>query len=568
MRDGVKLFTAIYTPKDATQKYPILLERTPYSCWPYGADKFKPSVGPSDLFTKAGYIVAYQDVRGQEHSEGKWMEIRPIKDKKGPKDTDESTDAYDTIEWLIKNVANNNGRVGTWGISYPGFYVSAGMINAHPALKAASPQAPVSDWFHGDDVHHNGALFLAQEFDFDISFNRPESAGEFSKGTADSYKFFLEMGSLANAEPKYFKGGNPWWSEMLTHPNYDDFWKDRNILTRLKGIRLAVMTVGGWFDAEDLYGALNVYKSIEKMNPGASNRLVMGPWLHGGWGGGDGDTLGDARFGQKTGEYYRQNIELAFFEYYLKDKGDGKLAEATVFETGANRWRQFDEWPPKAAKAKKLYLRAEGKIAFDPPTDKDGAEYEEYVSDPAKPVPFIAAALPETPGDYMARNQRFAASRSDVKVFISEPLTDDLTLAGPITSRLTVSTSGTDSDFVVKLIDVFPDDAGDQAGFQMMLRGEPMRAKFRNSFEKPEAMTPNKPEKVEFVMPDVMHTIKKGHRIMVQIQSSWFPLVDRNPQVFLPNIAAAKDSDFQKATQRIYLTPKNPSLITVSVLPQ
>ena len=355
---------------------------------------------------------------------------------------------------------------------------------------------------------------------------------------------------------------------MLAHPNYDDFWKDRNILTKLKGIKPAVMTVGGWFDAEDLYGALNVYKSVEKMNPKASNRLVMGPWRHGGWEDGPGDTLGDARFGEKTGEYYRKNLELAFFDYYLKDKGDGKLAEATVFETGANRWRQFSEWPPKESRERNLFLRAGGKVSFDAPDASDNSEFDEYVSDPANPVPFIAGVESETPGDYMARDQRFAASRPDVKVYQSDPLTEDLTLAGPIRPWLTVSTSGTDADFVVKLIDCFPEDAGEQAGFQMLIRGEPMRAKFRSSFEKPEAMTPNEPTKVEFVMPDVMHTFKKGHRIMVQIQSSWFPLVDRNPQTLLPNIAEAKDTDFQKATQRIYHTSKNRSLLALSVLPK
>jgi len=348
MRDGVKLFTVIYTPKDTSQKYPLLMCRTPYGAGPYGKEDYRGSIGPSSLFMQEGYIVVYQDVRGQGKSEGKWEEIRPIKDRKaGPKDTDESTDTYDTVDWLIKNVPNNNGRVGLWGISYPGFYVSAGVIDSHPAIKAASPQAPVSDWFHGDDVHHNGCLFLAQEFDFDIGFNRPPDAPSFSQGTPDAYQFFLDMGPLANADRKYHIGQNPWWNDVMAHPNLDDFWKDRDILSRLRNVKAAVMTVGGWFDAEDLYGALHTYGAVRAKNPGTPSLLVMGPWPHGGWSWMDGDRLGDARFGDKTGAFYREKIELPFFNYYLKGKGDQKLPAAFVYETGANHWRQFPAWPPK-----------------------------------------------------------------------------------------------------------------------------------------------------------------------------------------------------------------------------
>jgi putative CocE/NonD family hydrolase len=574
MRDGVKLYTVVYTPRDTSQKYPILMCRTPYGSGPYGKDNFRDSIGPSALFMKEGYIVVYQDVRGQGNSGGKWEEIRPIKDNKaGAKEADESTDTYDTVEWLLKNIANNNGRVGMWGISYPGFYVSAGVIDSHPAIKAASPQAPVSDWFHGDDVHHNGCLFLAQEFDFDIWFNRPSDAPPFSQGTPNAYGFFLNMGPLPNADKKYHIGHNPWWNDVMAHPNYDAFWTERDILSRLKNVKAAVMTVGGWFDAEDLYGALHTPGAIAARNPGAVSTLVMGPWLHGGWSWMDGDRLGDARFGEKTGVFYREKIELPFFNHYLKDKGDPKLPAAYVYETGANRWRQFAVWPPKEATERAIYLQPNSKLTFDAPVVGQGSDFDEYISDPAKPVPFSGRVQPSIPGDYMLEDQRFAATRTDVMVYESEPLADDLTIAGPVTPSLYVSTSGTDSDYVVKLIDVSPEDTPSdtdgfpRGGYEMMIRGEPMRARFRNSFEKPEPMPPGKPVKVEFVMPDVLHTFRKGHRIMVQVQSSWFPLVDRNPQTFVPSINAATDADFKRAAERIYHTPALPSCLKVRVLP-
>jgi len=565
MRDGVKLFTIVYAPKDASQKYPILLSRTPYSCGPYGPDAYKLSIGPSAFFAKEGYIVVYQDVRGAFMSEGTYVNVRPQNTRKGPKDIDESSDTYDTIDWLIKNIPNNNGRVGMWGISYPGFYAAVGSIDAHPALKAASPQAPIADWFIGDDFHHNGTLFLPHAFNFFSGFGRPRPEptktgyGErFNHGTPDGYKFFLEMGPLPNADKKYFRGDVAFWSEMMEHPNYDAWWQARNTLPHLKNIKPAVMTVGGWFDAEDLFGALNTYKYIEKQSRGASNVLVMGPWFHGGWSRSDGDGLGDVRFGSKTGEFYRENIELPFFNYYLKDKGALKLPEAYVFETGSNAWKTYEQWPPATARAQNLYLAPDGKLSLTAPANSNA--FDQYLSDPARPVPFINNIAIGMTREYMVDDQRFAARRSDVLVYQTDPLTEDMTLAGPLTASLLVSTSGTDSDFVVKLIDVYPDNAPDNipnpsgmkmGGYQMLVRGEPMRARFRNSFEKPAAMTPDKPEKVEYVMPDVNHTFSKGHRVMVQIQSTWFPLVDLNPQKFV-NIYTAKASDFQKATQRVY----------------
>jgi putative CocE/NonD family hydrolase len=579
MRDGKKLFTAIYSPKDASQPWPILLTRTPYSVGPYGADKFKSGLGPSSLFQKDGFIFVYQDVRGRNMSEGEFVNVTPHRpDKKKPEDTDESTDTYDTIDWIVKNVPNNNGRVGMWGISYPGFYTAAGMIDAHPALKAASPQAPVSDWFVGDDFHHNGAFYLAHAFRFFDGFGRPRPAPSIPTprpraNIVDAYEYFLDLGTLADMETKYFKGDVAFWSEMMLHPNYDDYWKARNIRSHLKKIRPAVLTVGGWFDAEDLFGALKVYEAVEQQSPGATNMIVMGPWYHGQWSQGDGDSLGHVRFGSKTSVFYREQIEYPFFCRYLKDREDPKLPEAYMFETGSNQWRKFDEWPPKRSTKKTLYFHAGGVLSFEPPGLKEAA-FDEYVSDPAKPVPYIGGQASGMTREHMVDDQRFAATRPDVLVYRSEPLSDDLTLAGTVTPSLRVSTTGTDSDWVVKLIDVYPDNFPDatppaagvkMGGYQQLLRGECFRGRYRDGFDKPEPFEPSKVEKVEYGMPDVLHTFKKGHRIMVQVQSSWFPLVDRNPQKFV-DIYHATESDFQKATQRVYRSAESPSSVQVHVL--
>ena len=583
MRDGVKLFTSIYSPREVSQKYPIMLFRTPYSVAPYGPNEYKESLGPSPLFQNERYIFVYQDVRGRLMSEGEYENVRPHNPKKsGPKDIDESTDTFDTIEWLVKNVPNNSGRVGMWGISYPGFYVSMGIIDAHPALKAASPQAPIADWFIGDDFHHNGALFLPHTFNFFAVFGLPrpkpttEFPPRFNHGTPDGYQFFLDLGPLSEVNKKYFKDQVAFWNEAISHPNYDDFWKARNVPQHLKNIKPAVMTVGGWFDAEDLYGALKTYEAIEKSNPGIYNTLVMGPWFHGGWSRSDGDFLGNVRFDLKTSVHYRENVELPFFNCILKDKCDRKLPEALVFETGSNKWREYAQWPPANVQKQALYLAGNGKLTLSPMTGAStgAAGFDEYINDPYKPVPYINEIANGMTREYMVDDQRFAATRSDVLVYQSEVLTEPLTVAGPITATLYVSTTGTDSDFIVKLIDVFPNDTPDpnpnptgvkMGGYQMLVRGEPMRARFRNSFEKPEAMTPNQVTKVEFTLPDVNHSFLKGHRIMVQIQSSWFPLVDRNPQKFV-DIYKASEADFQKATQRIYWSARYPSHVTVNVL--
>lgn len=567
MRDGVKLFTSIYIPKDQSQKYPFMMQRTPYSVSPYGADAYKTALGPSAVFQKEGFIFVYQDVRGRWNSEGDFKWMTPYKPKKsGAKDVDESTDTYDTIDWLVKNIPNNNGRVGVWGISFPGHFAAQTLIDAHPALRAVSPQAPMGDNWLGDDMHHNGAFWLPHAFNFISGFGKPRTGPTtvgtrgFQHPTPDGYKFFLEMGSLANANEKYLKNEIAIWNEWMTHGDYDEYWQAQNVPQHLKNVKssVAVMTVGGWFDAEDVQGPLKIYEAIEKNNPKTYNTIVFGPWFHGGWSRGDGSFLGDIQFGSKTSEYYRDNIEFPFFNFFLKDKGENKLPEAYVFNTGANKWATMAEWPPKNVEAKNVYLDASGKLSFTAPAASDC--FAEYVSDPNKPVPFINKTAIGMTREYMVDDQRFAASRPDVVVFQTEPLTEDMTVAGPIKVSLDVSTTGTDSDFIVKVIDVYPDNAPDNnpnpagvrmGAYQMMVRGEPIRAKYRNSWSKPEAMVPGKKTKVEYSMPDIFHTWQKGHRLMIQVQSTWFPLVDRNPQKFL-NIYAAKDSDFQKATQHIY----------------
>jgi putative CocE/NonD family hydrolase len=609
MRDGVKLFAAIYEPKDTKQKYPIMFDRTCYSVAPYGVDKFRTSLGPDDLFAREGYIFVYQDVRGRYMSEGEFEDVRPyIPNKKGNQ-IDETSDTYDTVDWLIKNVPNNNGRVGVWGISYPGFYTSMAGIDGHPAVKAISPQAPVSDWFHGDDMHHNGALFLAQNYSFFTGFGQPRPAPtanndyvkRFNFGTQDGYKFYLEMGGLKNSGDLYQqKLGTriKFWDQMMQHPNYDQFWKERNVFPNLKNIHAAVMTVGGWYDNEDLFGALGVYQNIEQQNPGIFNVLVMGPWFHGGWARSDGDWLGTAYFGSKTGAYYRETFELPFFNHFLKDKGDiSQIKEVNVFDTGANQWRDLPNWSPTVSRDTALYLMDNGQLRFgDGASGKrppGGAKaFDDYVSDPMNPVPYTQKVTLNYPRDFMTEDQRFAAARPDVLVYQTAPLTEDLTVAGTIKPDLFVSSSGTDSDFVVKLIDVFPDDyqypeTGNKlpngqpermkppdtsaacvfapGGYQMLLRGEPFPARFRNSFEKPLPLRPNVPIKLAYAMPGIVHTFKKGHRIMVQIQSTWFPLVARNPQKFMPNYKLGTDADFQKATERVYHSAAYPSRVVLPV---
>lgn len=580
MRDGVKLFTSIYIPKNQSQKYPIVLSRTPYSVAPYGEDKYKTSLGPSRLFIREGYIFVYQDVRGKWMSEGQFVDTRPyIPNKKGKKQIDESSDTYDTIDWLIKNVNNNNGNVGTYGISYPGFYATASIIDSHPALKVASPQAPVTDWFVGDDITHNGAFFLGN-FLFFSSFGQPrpepttKGASRIDLGTQDGYQFFLKEGTFNNLNEKYYKNQIPIWNDFIKHGTYDEFWQGRTPLPHLKKVKPAVLTVGGWFDAEDLYGPLKTYATIKKSTPGANNTLVMGPWAHGGWARGNGSSFGNVNFGSETSVYYREKIELPFFNYYLKGKGNFERPEVAIFQTGSNEWKSYKTWPPENAKDVELYLQADGKLSFSKTTE-DNKTFDEYISDPKKPVPATAEIRMGPGRDYMIEDQRFAAFRPDVLVYQTDELKEDVTISGAIAAHLFVSTTGTDADFVVKLIDVYPDTTSNRpetpthiklSGFQQLVRGDVIRAKFRNSLTHPEPLEPGKITNVNFELQDAAHTFKKGHKIMVQVQSSWFPLTDRNPNQFM-DIYQAKQSDYLKATHRIYTDGKQQSHLSIKVLP-
>lgn len=575
MRDGTKLHTVVFSPRDTTRNYPILIKRTPYSCAPYGVDNFPAALGPSEHFMQAGYIFVNQDVRGRFMSEGTFQQVTPhISNKRSPTDVDESSDTYDTINWLLKNVPNHNGRVGMYGISYPGFYSSAGMIDAHPALKAVSPQAPVGDWYF-DDFLHNGAFFLAHAYRW-LNNNAHERSGPTTERPApevlpsiDGYSLFLEARTIEEINRRFLKGKVPFWTEMMEHPNRDEFWKKREILPHLKQVAPAVMVVTGWYDAEDLYGSFKTYQAIERQNPNVNNVLVVGPWIHGGWSSGSGEQLGAVNFGSKTAAFYRAEIEFPFFEKYLKDAEHPSAAEATVFETGSNVWRSFEKWPPKQATQKSLYLTAGNLLSWDKPDGASNIAFDEYVSDPSKPVPYTEVITPRMTVEYMVEDQRFAARRPDVMVYQTPILKSDLTFAGPVQVDLWVSTSGSDADFVVKLIDVQPDGTSPAAlpNYQMMVRSEVIRGRFRNSFEHPEAFEPGVPTRVRLELLDVLHRFKQGHRVMIQVQSSWFPLVDLNPQKFVPNIYHAQPEDFQTATHRIFHSDRYPSVIHVGVLP-
>jgi uncharacterized protein len=592
MRDGAKLFVAVYTPQAGAFKdpgpYPFLMTRTPYSCGPYGEDKMPARLGVSQELLESGYIFVCGDARGRYESEGVFLEMSPhIDDKKSAKDVDESTDMYDTVEFLLKHVENNNGKVGITGISYPGFYTSASIIDSHPAIKAASPQAPMTNLFFNDDGYHGGAFMLSANYGFYVFFKPqknptlPEKREAFDFGTPDSYKFYLKAGPTEDLD-KAFDGSNFLFHDQLVHTTYDEYWKKRDLSPHMKNVHAAVMTVGGWFDAEDLSGPFKTFHAIDEFNPGAVNTLVVGPWTHGGWSIWDGDKLGDVNFGSKTGVFFRSQIQFPFFEHYLKGHDGGVLPKAYVFETGSNVWKKYDAWPPKSAAAKTLYFRADGKLTFDAPTEKVGVD--EYVSDPAHPVPFVNYTTDTVPQRYMDDDQRFASRRPDVLTYETEPLTEDVTIAGPVRPKLKVASTGTDADFVVKLIDVYPHDYPDppsdavgkrvlgaapilMGGYEQLVRGEPMRAKFRDSWEKPTPLTPGKMVEVNAEMPDINHTFRAGHRIMVQVQSSWFPLVDRNPQTFV-DIPYAKPEQFVKATESVYRSAGAASGVDVLVVPQ
>jgi putative CocE/NonD family hydrolase len=589
MRDGVRLFTSIMVPRDTGTTHPIHLLRTPYSCAPYGGSEPPGALRGQQSVQRgrADYILVCQDVRGRLMSEGQFMDVRPyLPVKHSPADIDETSDTYDTIEWLLRNLRHHNGRVGMSGVSYPGFYSWMGTIAAHPAMRATSPQAPVSKWMGGDDFFHHGALLLSHALDFYGAFGwpRPEPTQQgfhrFDHGTPDGYQFYLELGGLANVNPKFFHDSVAFWNQMAANDHWTDFWAARDVLQHLHDLTPARLVVGGWFDTENLFGALNSYRAAEERSPG-NNYLVMGPWSHGQWGYDSGDSLGARKWGSATGRFYTDSIETPFFEFFLRDQGTLALPEALVFNTGANEWRRLDHWPPSQAAPRTLYLGAEGSLTFDgpsasgaapgagpsarPPVRPSARSFDEYINDPARPVPYTAEVRHWYDPGFMLEDQRFAARRPDVLVYQTEPLAEDLTLAGPITAHLVVSTSGTDADWIVKVIDVYPDalspaearqwftrpNVSRAGGFQMLVRGDVLRGKFRNSLERPEPFEPGAPTVVEFKLEDAFHTFRAGHRIMVQVQSTWFPMVDRNPGKFM-NIFQATDADFQRTTQRVY----------------
>ncbi|HEX9512746.1 MAG TPA: CocE/NonD family hydrolase [Puia sp.] len=589
MRDGVKLFTSVYIPKDTTEQHPILLTRTPYSCAPYGEDKWKNFMaGYLRYYLREGYIMVTQDVRGRWMSEGQFVDVRPfIKDKKSNTDVDEASDTYDAIDWMVKNLPHNSGKVGVFGISYPGFYSTMAAASGHPALKAVSPQAPVTDWFMGDDFHHNGAFFQMDGWDFYSSFGKPRpqpttvGPDGYNFNSKDNYQWYLQTGALKNIL-KLTGDSIAFWKDLYQHPNLDEWWKARNARVSMYNVQPAILVVGGLFDAEDCYGAWNLYKAIHSQSPSTNGHIVMGPWYHGEWASNDGTHLGNVQFGSNTAFWYQNNIEIPFFNYYLKGKGAApNLAAATIFFSGENKWRAFSQWPAAEKKDVSFYLQPDGGLSRDVPAAKNN--FSEYVSDPAHPVPYTEDVHFHRTREYMTDDQRFASRRTDVLTFQTPALTEDLTLAGPVIADLKVSLSSTDADFVVKLIDVFPDDFAygnepvetnrreisktyPMGGYQMLVHGEVMRGRFRESWEKPVPFKPGKIETVRFAVPDVAHTFKKGHRVMVQVQSSWFPLVDRNPQKFV-NIYTCDDSDFQKETIHIYHDSEHPSQLILPVLP-
>ena len=587
MRDGAKLYTAVYTPIAAQfpdhGPYPFLMTRTPYSCAPYGPDRVVPRITSNPNLVHGGYILVCQDVRGRWNSEGTWVEMTPSKDGHG---IDESTDTSDTIDFLLKQVPNNNGRVGILGISYPGFYTAASIIDSHPAIKAASPQAPIIDYYMGDDSVHGGAFmlqanhtFYAEGYPLQKNPLTVQPKATFDYGTKDLYTWFLNKATLAAMDlPE--PGLQPYFHDQISHPNYDSFWQSRNLAPHMHGVEAAVLVVGGWFDAEDLLGPVKLFHAIDKLSPEApEDTLIEGPWVHGGWARGLGDHLGNISFGQANSTFYQNTIEAPFFDHYLKDLPAPALPKVEAFETGTDSWHTYPAWPPPNTQTRTLYLQPNHGLSFTPPTAADSKDT--YVSDPANPVPYTTDRTSvDVPQPYMDEDQRFVANRPDVLVYQTEPLTEDITIAGPINPKLRIASTGTDSDFDVKLIDVYPADytgtesvtpQGQSApasaldNLQMLIRGEPFRAKFRNSFEHPEPLTPGQLTEVNFTMQDINHTFRKGHRIMVQIQSSWFPLTDRNPQVF-EDIPKAKPEDFQKATETIYHQANAPSAIDLPIL--
>lgn len=579
MRDNVRLYTIVYSPKDDTKDYPVLLFRTPYSIGPYELNRFRSPLGPTAEFDRDKYIFVFQDVRGKFRSEGDFEVIRPLaRDRSDQIKTDESTDNYDTIEWALGYLPNHNGKVGQWGISYAGWQTVMGMVDRHPALVASSPQASPSDMFIGDDWHHNGAFRIMYAFSW-LSRNArvregptESRSGAFNYGTPWGYEFFLEAGSAANIDDKYFHGNVMAWNDFMEHGTYDEYWQRQNALLHLDNIDHAVLNVAGWFDTEDFYGPMSIYRTVEEKSPDSENTLAVGPWRHGGWRSMEGNHLGCIEFERSTSIDFQTQVQFPFFSYHLKGEGDWNAQEAVVFETGRNEWKTFDRWPPQNAVPTNIYLQENGTLSFEEPIETGNGISDSYLSDPNNPVPFSSEIRTTLGHLWKVEDQRFASSRPDVLTYVSEPLKEDLTIAGSVLANIYVSTTGTDSDWIVKLIDVYPPDSTDSefcnvpmGGFQMHLAGEIMRGKFRNSMEYPEPMVPGEITRINIDLKDRFHTFLAGHRIMVHVQSSWFPAYDRNPQAFV-DIYHAQPQDYQLATQTIYRSAKNPSHLVLNVI--
>lgn len=571
MRDGIRLYTVIWTPDGASEALPFLLQRTPY-----GADH---SIDPAtNGFVREmafdGYIFVFQDVRGRYKSEGTFVLRRFLRDKHDPMSIDESTDTYDTFDWLLKNVPNNNGKAGIDGGSYCGWTAVMGAIDPHPALKAVCEEAAPADMFLGDDFHHNGAFRLSVSFEHAFTMEASHTDTLFPIPAHDTYGWYLQLGPLSNVNKKYFHDHLPTWNNFVAHPNYDSFWKKQALALLLDSPRVPVLNVAGWWDQEDFYGPVTVYQTWEKHDPHGYNHLVVGPWNHAGWGHWTGEKLGNIDFHSPTAAYFREKIQAKWFAWYLKGRGDGYFPKVIAFQTGSDQWMTYDSWPPKAAFSRKLYLRESGKLSFDPPSADGDTPYDSYVSDPANPVPYRTRPIEETYSTgsrwytWLTEDQRFVQDRPDVRTWTSDPLDADLTLTGNITAKLFAATTGSDADWVVKLIDVYPDDAEPtkMKGYAFMIANDVFRGRFRKSFEHPEPITPNKVEEYTIDLHTQDHVFLKGHRIMVQVQSTWFPLIDRNPQTFVANIFEAKESDYRAATQRIYHSPEYPSQIQLMVM--
>ena len=571
MRDCVRLNTDIYVPRNAKADLPFVLLRTPYGSAKGAESSLKDYLKDME---KEGYIFVFQDIRGRYKSEGTFVMSRAPRDKNDPKAIDEGTDTYDTIDWLLKNVCGHNGRVGMLGISYPGWLTVMAMLDPHPALKAISPQASPADQFLGDDFHHNGAFRLSYGFEYVAMMETTKENTYFSFDRYDTFEWYLRLGALSNVNPKIFKGKMPTWNDFVAHPNYDAFWQKQAFAPYLTRVTVPTLNVAGWFDQEDFYGPLKIYELLEKHDKNNMNFLVVGPWNHGGWANGDGNKLGRINFDSATGKHFRNKVQAAWFAHHLKDKGKLEQPEALLFQTGANKWVAHDHWPPKAASMRKLYFHPEGRLDFTPPQEQE-RQFDRYVSDPANPVPYRPRPVtPTYPGPewrvWMVEDQRFVHQRPDVLTYQTEPLKEDVTLAGPITAHLFASTTGTDCDWIVRVIDVhpekYPKDPG-MGGYQLMIAGEPFRARFRKSFEKPEPVAPREVNEYAIDLHWSHHCFRKGHRIMVQVHSTWFPLIDRNPQKYVANIFEARDSDFQSARQRVYRSAKFPSHVALRTMP-